>query len=406
MTTLEMLHAIRPTLLMRTVPQLARGTQVRDKFQRQLEQLLNVLEQAAVTGDSAWLDTVVYDWASALTESEIEKGLSSVLEILSQIMALTFEVARELLPPEDALELITVLTPHFAHGLMQASQFEINLQTAYYTNEIANMRKKMDRLNQSKTNFVSIAAHELKTPITLIEGYTSMLVEATPKEQEYTHEMLVGVQQGLLRLRLTVDDMIDVSVIDNGMLSLNQQAVQVKRLLYLLASELRPIVLERKLNLEIYQFGGSEETLIGDPERLYQAFKNLLTNAIKFTPDGGNVRVDGRMLPGFVEVTIHDTGIGIAPEDQEAIFEKFGTLGNAQLHSSGRTKFKGGGPGLGLAITKGIIEAHGGAIWVESDGYDEVKCPGSIFHVLLPLRAQGRDIPIGKLISAFNVREK
>ena len=117
----------------------------------------------------------------------------------------------------------------------------------------------------------------------------------------------------------------------------------------------------------------------------------MLLNAVKYTPDGGTITIAGRQLPGFVEVTITDTGIGIDLEDQGRIFEKFGQLGAVQQHSSGKTKFKGGGPGLGLPITKGIIEAHGGTIWVESEGYDEVNTPGSTFHILLPLRTSPPD---------------
>jgi signal transduction histidine kinase len=131
--------------------------------------------------------------------------------------------------------------------------------------------------------------------------------------------------------------------------------------------------------------------LFADSERLFQAFRNLVTNAIKYTPDGGFITIGGRMLSGFIEITFTDTGIGIDLEDQERIFEKFGRLGNVALHSSGKIKFKGGGPGLGLPITKGIIEAHGGAIWVESEGYDEENCPGTIFHVLIPLRKDSPD---------------
>jgi signal transduction histidine kinase len=140
--------------------------------------------------------------------------------------------------------------------------------------------------------------------------------------------------------------------------------------------------------------------LFGDPERLYQAFRNILNNAIKFTPDGGNITVDGRTLPGFQEVTVADTGIGISAKDQEAIFEKFGQLGNVSLHSSGKTKFKGGGPGLGLPIAKGIVEAHGGTIWVESAGHDEKDCPGSTFHVLLPIRTESPNPKLAKLFGA------
>jgi signal transduction histidine kinase len=103
------------------------------------------------------------------------------------------------------------------------------------------------------------------------------------------------------------------------------------------------------------------------------------------------------MMPGFIELTVTDTGIGISSENQDTIFEKFGQLGDVSLHSSGKTKFKGGGPGLGLPIAKGIIEAHGGSLWVESDGHDEVRCPGATFHILLPARSQPSDPGLARL---------
>jgi signal transduction histidine kinase len=123
-----------------------------------------------------------------------------------------------------------------------------------------------------------------------------------------------------------------------------------------------------------------------------------VVNAIKYTPDGGSISILGRQLEvnpadlprGGVEVVISDTGIGIDPRYQELIFAKFYQTGELSLHSSGKTKFKGGGPGLGLAIAKGIVEAHQGKIWVESPGYDEATCPGSQFHVILPLKQPER----------------
>jgi signal transduction histidine kinase len=97
---------------------------------------------------------------------------------------------------------------------------------------------------------------------------------------------------------------------------------------------------------------------------------------------------------------VADTGIGIDPQDHARVFEKFGRLGNTALHSSGKTKFKGGGPGLGLPITKGILEAHGGAIWVESEGYDELQYPGATFRILIPLRSEPPDEKIARLFRA------
>ena len=133
--------------------------------------------------------------------------------------------------------------------------------------------------------------------------------------------------------------------------------------------------------------------------------KNVVSNAIKFTPDKGRITIDGRSLPGFIEITIADTGIGVSTENQIRIFEKFGQTGRVNLHSSGKTKFKGGGPGLGLPITRGIIEAHGGTIWVESPGYDEEKCPGSTFHILLPLRTERTDPKVAKLFGTLEKQQ-
>ena len=110
-------------------------------------------------------------------------------------------------------------------------------------------------------------------------------------------------------------------------------------------------------------------------------------------PPGGSITISGRAVPprpdlpeGGVEIIVSDTGIGIDLDHQELVFTKFYQTGEVALHSSGQTKFKGGGPGLGLSIARGIIQAHGGKLWVESPGYDEAACPGSSFHVVLPLR--------------------
>jgi signal transduction histidine kinase len=111
--------------------------------------------------------------------------------------------------------------------------------------------------------------------------------------------------------------------------------------------------------------------------------------------------VRSRELPGFIEIVIADTGIGIAPDNQERIFHRFAPAGDVTQHFTSKTKFKGGGVGLGLPIARGIAEAHGGALWVESPGYDEAACPGSAFHVMLPKRAQPPPDKTPKLFELF-----
>jgi signal transduction histidine kinase len=208
--------------------------------------------------------------------------------------------------------------------------------------------------------------------------------------------LLKGINIGIQRLRQIIDDLIDVSKIDNDLLSLNMQPLTLGRLIGLLKLTLEPVVQERHLTLTLCDFSGSELWIYADSERLHQAFRNVLENAVKYTPDYGSIVIDGRTLPGFIEVTVADSGIGISAENQTLIFRKY-SQAEPSLHSSGKTKFKGGGPGLGLPITRGIIEAHGGTIWVESSGCDEINCPGSTFHVLIPIRTEPSDPKIEKL---------
>jgi signal transduction histidine kinase len=153
---------------------------------------------------------------------------------------------------------------------------------------------------------------------------------------------------------------------------------------------------ERKINCVIENFG-SMPVIQGDKDALRKAFYHVIVNAIKYTPDQGHITIkgslpgmrDGEEIASSVQVTVKDSGIGIDPKDHELIFDRFYQTGQVMLHSSGKTKFKGGGSGLGLAVSRGIIEAHGGQIWVESAGHDETTMPGSSFHIVLPIRGQG-----------------
>jgi len=403
----EILTEIRSSWIRRVANSLARGAGVRENFQEQLERFYDLMVQAIETGDPAWVDPVLYDWSAAPTQSDLREGEKNISAVLNRMLMITFELAREDLTEQDAMELMGVVLPVFTFSLEKAARYEMETHVAFISNELSGVQNKLERLDRSKSNFISVAAHELKTPLTLIEGYTTMMHDIPATGQSDQLERLIdGVNNGIRRLRSIVDDMIDVSLIDNNMLSLNFQPIWINQILGLIRNELINSITNRGQILDLRSFPGGDQMLFGDPERLYQAFHNILSNAIKFTPDGGKIIVDGRTLPGFQEVTVSDTGIGISAEDQETIFEKFGQLGNASLHSSGKTKFKGGGPGLGLPIAKGIIEAHRGAIWVESEGHNEKSCPGSTFHILLPISTEPPDPKFAKLFGAEIKSEK
>jgi len=264
------------------------------------------------------------------------------------------------------------------------------------------------RLNKMKDSFLGLASHELKTPLTVIMGYTELILTDMAEVVDPTvQEMVQNISNASLRLDSIVKDMVDVSMIDEQRLHLQLKEVDVNSLLEMATAELRFFFSMRKQQL-IMNLDASIPQIKADSLRLMQLFSNVLGNAIKFTPDNGVVtistsakylsrlhNVHGLETPAdsavprepslYVEVMIHDTGIGIDRDEQAKIFEKFYEAGNIAEHSSGKVAFKAKGAGLGLAIAKGIVEVHGGDIWVESSGCNPEQFPGSTFHILLPV---------------------
>ena len=389
---------VRPAWIERVGQELARGMEVRAGFEEQLARFFDLLEQSVTTGDPAWMDSILLDWAKSSTETNLEEGLYHVSFLLNRMIALTIQVARDTLPKQQALDLLAAVIPIYTYGLGVVARYEMETRVAHISNEMEKVQNQMERVDKSKSAFISVAAHELKTPITLIEGYSSMMEDLLQAGKGADlNSLLNGMNTGINRLRAIVDDMIDVSMIDNDLLKLIFQPMQVSQMVEALCLEVDHTVRVRKLTIDRKDFEGNRQWIYIDPVRMQQALRNVLNNAIKYTPDGGTITIDGRTLPGFIEVTVADAGIGISQDNQAMIFEKFGQLGRVELHSSGKTKFKGGGPGLGLSISRGILEAHGGSIWAESPGYDEKKCPGSTFHVLIPARTESPDPQMAKL---------
>jgi signal transduction histidine kinase len=273
-------------------------------------------------------------------------------------------------------------------GLMRLNN---EFQRAYAALDQAN--RHLERLERTKSDFISIASHEIRTPLTLISGSAQMLYdEKALHGDEYYKTLLDKIQSGSNRLQEIVDSMFDMAKVDARDLQLDPQPIALGSLFRTLVAKLEPALKDRTQTLEIQDLSGLQP-IEADFESLTKAFRHLLVNAIKYTPDGGMIKVFGKEFkPGEgetsqagVEIIVQDNGIGISPQYHELIFTKFYQTGEMAHHSTGQTKFKGGGPGLGLAIAKGIIEAHRGKIWVESPGHNEETRPGSQFHVVLPI---------------------
>lgn len=254
--------------------------------------------------------------------------------------------------------------------------------------------QQMEKLDSVKTEFVTIASHELRTPLAQIRGYTDImdqLNQAGMLNPDQIGGMVGNLRKAAERMEELITAMLDVSQLDVNAMDLRFSQTTPESVIRMAIEPLTDAIKQRKLTLSARGLRGLP-TIEADMQRLVQAFRNIVVNAIKFTPDGGRIEINASLQPGdkpgdpdYILVAIADTGVGIARDNLELVFQKFYRAYDPGLHSTGTYKFMGAGPGLGLTIAKGVIEGHGGKIWAESPGHNMQSCPGTTFFVVLPL---------------------
>ena len=254
-------------------------------------------------------------------------------------------------------------------------------------------------LDDLKNSFVIITEYNTKVQGFLVRSVERIVnmnweeIHPPPKGTGRDH-YLTAVTRVDNRMVEIIDNMLDVSRIDTNQLEMLLSEIEMEPVIGKVSTVFQTALQERNISLTTTGLADLP-VLCADKDMLHKVFYHLIGTAIKYTPDGGSIMVSGRSIEGYtqgeIEVTVRDTGIGIAPENQELVFEKFYQTGEVLLHSSGKTKFKGGGPGLGLAIARGIVNAHRGRIWLESPGHDEVTFPGTTVFVRLPVDGPNRE---------------
>jgi len=256
------------------------------------------------------------------------------------------------------------------------------------TLELEKTNQILEQMDRTKIRFIQVSAHELRTPLTLVQGYAQMIqmkAKNNPDFEKYAN----GIVDGTTRMVDIIDNLLDASRIDSNLLDVLLIEVEIAELVEKAEKAFKDSLEERKISLDVDGLSNLP-TVEADENLLYKVFYHVIMNAIKYTPDGGAITISGRTImsennKNEVEISIKDTGIGIDLQYHELVFEKFYQTGDVLLHSSGKTKFKGGGPGLGLAISRGIMDAHHGRIWLESPGHNELTNPGTTVFIQLPV---------------------
>jgi len=256
-----------------------------------------------------------------------------------------------------------------------ANQSKVAIENARLFQEIEDKGRQLEEANQHKSEFLANMSHELRTPLNAIIGFSEVLHErmfgeVNEKQAEYLQD-IISSGRHLLSL---INDILDLSKIEAGRMELELASFDMP----LALQNAMTLVRERADRHGIALSVAVDERLgpfVGDERKIKQILLNLLSNAVKFTPEGGRISVKAMPADGSVEISVTDTGIGIAPEDQEAIFEEFRQVGSDYAR-------KREGTGLGLTLTKKFVEMHSGKIWVKSE-----VGKGSTFTFTLPVRS-------------------
>ncbi|HML17316.1 MAG TPA: CHASE3 domain-containing protein [Bryobacteraceae bacterium] len=257
-----------------------------------------------------------------------------------------------------------------AHALLEKSEHQLRDQARLL--EIRNA--EVQRATELKSEFLANMSHEMRTPLTTVLGFSEVLSEELEgplnEKQKHFAELIHRDAMHLLNL---VNDILDLSKIEAGRLELERETFEVVPAVEEVLSSIRPRGSSK--SIDIAWQAPPALALEADRVRFKQVMYNLLTNAVKFTPAGGHVRIGAAPKDSFVEISVADTGVGIPKEQQTAIFDPF--------YQAAHSKLVHEGTGLGLAITKRLVEQHGGRLWLESD-----PGKGSLFTFTLPRAAE------------------
>lgn len=311
----------------------------------------------------------VTDLAAAADQSGEIAGLISLASLLAIVLMSLF-ITKSITRPIDLLKNKTreIAKGNFEGKLLVRSPPEIGELAA----AINSMCEKLLELERLKADFFASMSHELRTPLTSIKEGTGLLLDGVGGEITEKQRKLLGIlAEESNRLITVVNSLLDLSKMEAGMMTYDFELTHVDALIKRAVSEITPLVEAKEITLE-NELDDTVPPLRIDPERTLQVLRNLLGNAVKFTPRGGRVQIAAQPSNGKVAISVTDSGPGIPAESLTSIFEKFN-------QGSRQTRYMPQGTGLGLAIAKNIITAHGGKIWAESE-----PGKGSTFTFVLP----------------------
>jgi len=297
-------------------------------------------------------------------------------------------IFRYILKPWDTVELEGVIRQAAERYNLMAERNALIGELQAANAQLTRANEDLARAGRLKTAFIEVASHEFNTPITLVLGLTELLRLSQPDRPTEEEEILGQITVSGRQLSKLVSNMLTLLRADDFRRTLRRSPVESTKLIQGVVDQIQPFIKARRLNLDV-DLAPDLGALEVDADKIAAALVNLLTNAVKFTPDGGRIWLAGRTDgPDWVVVEVQDQGVGIDPEEFKHLFQPFFTQFDPSRHSSGEFGFQKRGLGLGLSIAKQFVELHGGTLSAELP-----ESGGTRFTIRLPRTAGAAPVP-------------
>ncbi|MEM7029621.1 MAG: GAF domain-containing sensor histidine kinase [Chloroflexota bacterium] len=344
----------------------------------------SILEEITVTGESIVL-------SNAMTDSRFGKAYSVVQLRLRSIMCVPLKTKNNTIGAiyvENRSIRGRFRQEDVAPLELLAHQAAVAIENASLNDDLEVANRDLRELDELKNKFLFLVSHELNTPLTAVIGFTQILSRQIKKlgvgEENPVGRGCEQLENSVARLQKTISEILLAFRILSGQFYLTPYLTSVSPIVESTIREFASVCEKRNLTIDTKDIDTLPQLLI-DSKQMKIVLTNVISNSIKYTPDGGTIKITGNQNKESVQLAIQDTGIGIAAEQQKRIFDFFHVAGSLSNHSTSKSAFRGGGLGLGLPIAKGIMNAFEGKIWVESDGQDSDAMPGTTCYISLPI---------------------
>jgi signal transduction histidine kinase len=379
------LESLYPQWLDETIQRISPFSTLDGNLQDQLEAFYQLLIHEPFDSMVEPVKKLFSNWYT-LIHNEHQDAMTDTLLVrfVAEITEATANICHTHLKDRDAFNYFQQLLPFLLRCTTLAHETELNAITGTKKTEIKPSEDLTTKLNALQSEFFQLTSETLVTPVTLIEGYATMIetqAEGLPEKNDELITLIQGLKNGIERLSNLVNEMAYLALIDQRRLDISKQPISINQFLQKLERDFQPIMNRRKLSMS-FQINNTDQMINTDVDKMLYAIKILIHYAINTTPENGSIEIITDTIQDKLQVQIIDNGYGLTQQQKSELFNK---LKKADSSVQAVKRFSNIS-GNGMYIAKGIIQTHLGSLWIDSPIFDNIDQAGKRFNILLPIR--------------------